>query len=73
VVKRLSETGRDDVLVLSAWGVNDEVRDVWVTLHVVLGRLEELEVWPGWDGGEVRTALPPAESLCRGATGGPWE
>jgi hypothetical protein len=61
------------VLGLSDWGVSDEGRDVEVTLQVVLGRLEELEVWAGWDGGELRTALPLAESLRRAATGGPWD
>jgi len=63
VVRQLSDVGRDDAFALSAWGVNDEGRDVEVTLHVVLGRLEELEVWAGWDGGEVQTALPAAETL----------
>ena len=63
VVRRLSDVGRDNVLDVSAWGVNDEGRAVLVTLHVVEGLLEELEVWAGWDGGEVRTTLPSAASL----------
>ena len=29
----------------------------------------ELEVWAGWDGGEVRTALPSPGSLRRWSTG----
>ena len=65
LVARLSDTGSDDSLGVSAWGPNGEGRDVQVTLHVVRGRLDELEVWPGWDGGEVRTALPSGESLRR--------
>jgi hypothetical protein len=63
VVQGLSRVGRDDLLDLTARGINHEGRDVDVTLHVVLGRLAELEVWAGGDGGEVRTALPAAESL----------
>jgi hypothetical protein len=62
-IRRLSEVGRDDVVDVSAWGVNDEGRAVLVTLHVVDGLLHELEVWAGWDGGEVRTTLPSAASL----------
>jgi hypothetical protein len=62
-VRRLSDVGRHDVLGVSAWGLNDERRAVQVTLHVVSGRLQELEVWAGWDGGEVQTTLPAAESL----------
>ena len=69
VVKRLSDVNRDDLLDLGAWVSNTEGREVEVTLHVVFGRLEELEVWAGTYGGEVRTALPSPESLRRKPTG----
>lgn len=65
VVRRLDTVGRDDVCAVTAWGVNRHGREVEVTLHVVFGHLEELEIWAGWDGGEVETELPGAESLRR--------
>ena len=58
-----------DLRDVTAWATNAEGREVQVTAHVVLGRLAELEVWAGWDGGEVRTALPSPGSLRRWSTG----
>lgn len=65
VMRRLSHAGRDDVLSVTAWGMNHDEREVEVTLHVVLGVVEELEVWAGGDGGEVVTEVPVVETMRR--------
>jgi hypothetical protein len=39
---------------------------VELTLHVVHGHICELEIWAGWDGGEVRTDLPDAGTFVHG-------
>lgn len=55
-----SPTGDPGYYSLTAHGSNVEGRDVQVTLHVCLGRIEELEIWAGHEGD---TPLPPAEAL----------
>ena len=64
-IKRLSDLGRDDVLNVTAWGTNRQGRKVEATLHVVFGRLVELEVWAGTCAGEAGTNLPQADTLRR--------
>jgi hypothetical protein len=34
-----------------------------VVLNIVFGLIEFLEIWPGWDGGEVASELPAAGTL----------
>jgi hypothetical protein len=45
---------------LTAWGRNAAGEDVQVTLHVLDGRLEELELWACREG---PTELPPLSAL----------
>ena len=45
---------------LTVWGRNGDGEDVQVTLHVVDGRLEELELWAGRQG---PARLPPSSAL----------
>lgn len=81
MIRRLSPVGRDDVLSVTAWGRNQEARAVDVTLHVVFGMVQELEVWAGWDGGEVATeaardgddATRVTAQAMSGANGAVWE
>jgi hypothetical protein len=65
VLKQLSDTDRTDVLNLSAWGVNRGGREVEVTLHLVHGRLHELEVWAGTYRGDPVTDLPKPQTIRR--------
>jgi len=60
---RLSDNSRGDSCEIRAWGQNAEGHRVQVNLHLVGGRLHELEVWAGWDGSESVTTLPGAETL----------
>ena len=66
-MKQRSEFGRDDVLEIPAVGRNRAGKRVEVTLHVVYGRIWELEIWAGWDGGEVRTDVPDVTTLVHGS------
>jgi hypothetical protein len=45
---------------VTAWGRNAAGEDVQVTLHVLDGRLDELELWAGREG---PTQLPPLSTL----------
>src|SRR5438067_11741044 len=63
VLRRLSPVGRDDVLDVTAYATNRKGREVEITLHIVFGRLEELEIWAGTFGGDPRTEVPSPESL----------
>jgi hypothetical protein len=54
-----------DDAVIRRWFEADG-RVVDVNLHVVAGEVEELEVWSGWDGGEIVTALPGPDELRAG-------
>jgi hypothetical protein len=53
VMRRLSESGRSDVLSLSTVGTDEQGRTVDIVLHLVHGLIEELEVW-------AQSATPPA-------------
>jgi hypothetical protein len=53
------------LVVHTAWTTRADGRDVEVSLHTLDGALVELEVWVGWDGGEVTTDLPPVADLRR--------
>jgi hypothetical protein len=57
IMRQLSDADRDDWLEINAWGENVEGKVVQVNLHLVNGRLHELEIWSGWDGGEAATTL----------------
>lgn len=62
-MRALSGTGRDDVAAIAATARDAAGREVDVILHVVEGRIEELEVWAGTWGGDPRTALPDPAAL----------
>ena len=66
IVGKLSDTGRDDLLDVSAWAANEAGGEVEVTLHVLLGRVKELEVWAGTLGGDTRVQIPAVASLYVG-------
>ena len=63
VALAVDDTARDGTFGVKAWASNDEGRDVEVALHVIEGTVFELEIWSGWDGGDVHTSVPPAASL----------
>jgi hypothetical protein len=64
VVVAHEPVGRDDYMMVEAWGRNASRHTVFVTLHVVFGRLDEMEVWARWDGKTApETDLPPADTL----------
>ena len=42
---------------------SDVLRELDVILHVIAGRLVELEIWAGTFGGDPRTELPDAGTL----------
>jgi hypothetical protein len=48
---------------VSAEGRSPDGRELDVVLHIVGGRLCELEVWAGTFGGDPRTELPDASTL----------
>jgi hypothetical protein len=59
-----SYVGRDDYIGLTADGLSAAGTDVEVTLHVIFGRMTELEIWDGSDrGGESRGELPDVATL----------
>lgn len=66
VMSLLSHDGRTGWAELSAWGTDDTGRRVEVNLHVVEGRLFELEVWAGWDGTSPVTSLPELHTMTTG-------
>lgn len=53
----------DHLIVVRAVGQNRAGQEVEVILHVVLGLAEELELWAGTWGGDVRTDLPAVDTL----------
>jgi hypothetical protein len=55
-----SPTGDPSYYSLTAHGTNGDGREVQVTLHVSLGRIDELEIWAGEEG---ETALPRTDAL----------
>lgn len=55
-----SPTGNPGYYSLTAHGTSDGGRKVQVTLHVCLGRIEELEIWTGEYG---EKALAPTRTL----------
>jgi hypothetical protein len=56
--------GRDDYMLVQAWGRNAAGHGIDISLHVVFGRLDELEIWARWDGKTAPdTDLPVAETL----------
>jgi hypothetical protein len=48
---------------ISAEGRSPDARELDVVLHILGGRLGELEVWAGTFGGDPRTDLPEASTL----------
>ena len=59
-----SYVGSDTYIGLTADGLSAEGTDVEVTLHVISGRMTELEIWDGSDrGGESRGELPDIATL----------
>ena len=59
-----SSVDSDDYIGLTADGVSTAGTDVEVTLHVIFGRMTELEIWDGSDrGGESRCELPGVATL----------
>jgi hypothetical protein len=59
-----SYIGRDDYIGLTADGVSAAGTNVEVTLHVIFGRVTELEIWDGsTTGGESRGELPDVATL----------
>jgi hypothetical protein len=65
-IREVADTEHLQDAQLRRWFMNRDGRVVDVTLHVVAGQLEELEVWSGWDGGETITELPGPELLRTG-------
>lgn len=63
VMRRLAGGDRDDWCEASVWGENGQGRLVQVNLHLVDGLLHELEIWPGWDGGDPFSDLPDVATL----------
>jgi hypothetical protein len=54
----------DAAFALTADGVTPTGREIELTLHVVFGRMSELEIWDGSDGqGESRGELPDLATL----------
>jgi hypothetical protein len=60
-----SPTHDPDVYSLTAHGDNEDAVSVQVTLHVIFGRLSELEIWGGEYG---PTKLPPVTALTYSRT-----
>jgi hypothetical protein len=59
-----SYIGRHDYIGLTADGLSAAGTDVEVTLHIVLGRMTELEIWDGAStGGKSRGELPEIATL----------
>ena len=56
-VAQLSSTGRDDVFSVQAFSSDPATEQVYVELHVVRGRVEELEVFDSAGGEGVAVAL----------------
>jgi hypothetical protein len=55
---------RTDWIPLTAWGQSPAGTEIEVTVHVVDGRLHELEIWDGWaSGGKSTGELPDLETL----------
>lgn len=67
VARRLVEPGLHDVVMLTAYGTNAAGDGVQVTLHVIAGTVEELEIWPGVRDGKTATDLPSPAALRRGS------
>jgi hypothetical protein len=56
--------GRDDYIGIRARGRSEAGTEIEVTLHVVHGRMAELEIWDGAQtGGRSRGELPELDSL----------
>jgi hypothetical protein len=55
--------GRADAIPITAWGVSDSGTEIEVTLHVIFGRMHELEIWDGWDSGKSKGEFPDPETL----------
>jgi len=55
---------RTDWVPLTAWGRSSEGTEIEITLHVVSGRLIELEIWDAWDSDrESKGELPELATL----------
>jgi hypothetical protein len=65
--KQLSDVGRENYFAASAWGTDSTGRDVRLLLHVIDGKVAELEIWSGWDGGPVSSDLPAPHTWRRKA------
>jgi hypothetical protein len=50
-------------LEIAAYGRNRSGKEIRVTLHVVDGRIDELEIWGGERDGIGKTDLPGAHTL----------
>lgn len=62
-MREMETFGDEDAATVTAWADALDGHLVELTLHVRDGRIHELEIWPGWDGGEVQIALPSADTL----------